>query len=358
LTSTSIRPSIGVVVNSFKSEKKILELVLKHIIKSKKILLKSIIIVDYGTSSDVLNSILSIRPGLIKVINLNKDPGLLSMRVLGLKNTPNDIDYVAFIDNDVFITKYTLYDLARTLMVNNTLGSISPIIASTDATLQWIGTYVDKSCFVINEIPPLKYIDREKHIIYTAYPLGAVFMMPYETALKTITPCPELRFWYDDFIIGLRLWFLKSPPAITLNTLAYHIGGFTRSKKNIYNIKKYLRKNVFEYYRSRLIACKHIFGSESLLVITPLVLLDILRFNFLPELFGKKNKLTTLYSLLGLLSGIKASSRVHVWLKKHGVEDSLVKNMFRQGLGLHIRFIFTSMGKKYKRLFSLKITKH
>ena len=35
---------------------------------------------------------------------------------------------------------------------------------------------------------------------------STLFMMNYETAIRAIVPCLGIKFWYEDFIISLRLW--------------------------------------------------------------------------------------------------------------------------------------------------------
>lgn len=270
------------------------------------------------------------------------------MRVLGVKyySGIREVNEIAFIDNDVFVEKYTLYKLSKKINEREEIGSISPIIIGMNNELQWIGNIFDKTMFTFLKYPVFIRID--KGLYLTGYPIGAIYIMKKNISENVFKPPIDTNFWYEDLVVGYRLWYLGKPPAVYLGALAQHLFGATRKRGR--KTRGYYLKNYTDLYKTRIVLATKYFGST-----WGLITYFVSVFDSLAIYMGLDNDpYRFIYSIKGLNTGLHGI----LWSTKYKHTQrsvtELLKKLLNVGTKIHLLNLFPltrrNIGEYFKQL--------
>jgi len=336
---------LAVIIPSFKSNERILYKVLSRLFESRNIDIRIVIVVDYGTSPNVLERIRSRFGVKLKILKLKHDPGLQYMRVLGAYYALKyyDADIVAFIDNDVLLFPDTLYKMIKILNKYPFLAAVSPLMIN-DTIIPWMTSIIDSSCFAIWEIPFIKEV--EKGVLLTSYTSGACFLIRTSILRKVGYGSKAMRFWLEDADIGLRIWREGLKPAVVLSSIALHLYGFSRRSLDS---KSYAKKTIEDHYVGRIKCIYRNFSIGTFLLGLVIVIIDALRFHVLKSIRGFDG-FRIIYSIKGLIRGLmelRCTDRVALT----GDYPKEIKSLMKFALGIHFRIILKLLDiDKYSKL--------
>ncbi len=318
-----------VVVPSFHSSRLLMEVV-KGIKKSVSNARKyhgclALVILDYGSDEEILNSIGKERFCRIEIIRLRNDKGLPGMRNLGyLISKSLGAEAIVYVDNDVIPSKETFKMLLDALETKASFGLIGACLRDLKGGVRY-GALLDISMFSLTlSKKPLRIFD--KNLSFTSYVSGALFAVKIEALNKIGGFSPDFPFWFDDVDFSLRV--LKSGYLIAnlCKACALHMHGLSRREMHaVLRAKKEIRNSV----RDRIKALIRFYPYADMVEGMYLLIIDMLRLFFASVLRRRDpiERLKILMGLLGFVDGllIGRKSQRHTLQNSNSLERLMLR---------------------------------
>jgi GT2 family glycosyltransferase len=328
----------AVAVPSFKSTKQLL-LVISAIERSVKRAkgheCLAVIIVDYGSSSEVIRGVRKVHECKVIVHRLAEDKGLPLMRNLGyILSARLGAEAVIFVDNDVLPSENTFRVLLDSLDKHPMLGAVDACLKDLKGGGR-VGALLDVSMYslTLKRRALRRLVD---DVRLTAYASGAIFAVRM-SALRAIGGFSfEFPFWFDDVDFSLRMVRAGYLVGTYTEECALHIHGFSRRSLNP---KLRAEKEVADSMADRLRAIVRFMPPKLLILGIYLALLDLAR--LLAASVARRSdpveRLKAYMGVKGLLKGLTQARRVaRLPLTGSTVSEALALKIIRKTLKLRI----------------------
>lgn len=171
----------------------------------------------------------------LKIFRLSKNHGWPGGNNRGAL-LAKDVEFILFLNDDVIVEKNLLKELINSMIQDNTIGAIQPIILNPDGSIQTAGFFINKLLFsyAIN-FKPTK-------IMPIVYASGSALFVKREIFIRLGLFDENLFLYNDDLDFGLRVWLYGYKCVTNPKVQVYHFGG-QKNYRQMANVMYYIVGN-------------------------------------------------------------------------------------------------------------------
>jgi GT2 family glycosyltransferase len=232
--SLDSEPLVSIIWVNYNSSK-ILNIVKMSLLSIKKLNYKNyeLIIVDNASTDGSFEQIKSYLNNIglkAKIIKTKHNLGFTGGNNIGFKERAKDSLYTLLINNDAILFPDSLKNLIKIIESKERIGALNGAVLNyNNNMLNNVPSFLDELFGIVTSYPS-EFKDWKFKEIYETYPYGAVALLKNEAILeanKGINQIfdEEIFIYFDDTLLGLKLWNIGWKVLFYPLLTARHLGG-------------------------------------------------------------------------------------------------------------------------------------